>query len=81
MGLMKSIHSGLGYEKTFDKGFSIKTEAYYQYLYEVPVTVSPSAFSTINMGSGFARLPNKNCKLLGSKKKKTGAHEGPNGIN
>ena len=56
MGLMKSIHSGLGYEKTFDKGFSIKTEAYYQYLYEVPVTVSPSSFSMINMGSGFARL-------------------------
>ena len=56
MGLMKSIHSGLGYEKTFEKGFSIKTEAYYQYLYEVPVTVAPSAFSMINMGSGFARM-------------------------
>lgn len=56
MGLIKSIHSGLGYEKSFDKGFSIKSEAYYQYLYEVPVTVSPSSFSMINMGSGFARL-------------------------
>ena len=56
MGLMKSIHTGLGYEKTFNQGFSIKTEAYYQHLYQVPVTVSPSSFSIINMGSGFARL-------------------------
>lgn len=56
MGLMKSIHTGLGYEKVFNKGFSIKTETYYQYLYEVPVTVVPSSFSIINMGSGFSRL-------------------------
>tara|TARA_B110000459_G_scaffold51782_1_gene57695 strand:- start:6401 stop:8857 length:2457 start_codon:yes stop_codon:yes gene_type:complete len=56
MGFMKSIHSGLGYEKTFNKGFSVKTEAYYQYLYEVPVTVAPSSFSMINMGSGFSRI-------------------------
>ena len=56
MGLMKSIHTGLGYEKAFNQGFSIKTEAYYQHLYQVPVTVTPSSFSIINMGSGFARL-------------------------
>ena len=56
MGFMKSIHSGIGYEKTFEKGFSVKTEAYYQHLYEVPVTVSPSSFSMINMGSGFSRI-------------------------
>ena len=56
MGLMKSIHTGLGYEKAFNQGFSIKTEAYYQHLYQVPVTVAPSSFSIINMGSGFARL-------------------------
>lgn len=56
MGLMKSIHTGLGYEKTFNQGFSIKAEAYYQHLYQVPVTVAPSSFSIINMGSGFARL-------------------------
>jgi len=57
MGFMKSIHSGLGYEKSFAKsGLNIRTEAYYQYLYKVPVTVAPSAFSMINMGSGFARI-------------------------
>ena len=57
MGFMKSIHSGFGYEKSLAKmGLNIRTEAYYQYLYEVPVTVAPSAFSMINMGSGFARI-------------------------
>jgi len=56
MGFMRSVHSGLGYEKFFNQGFSIKTEAYYQYLYQVPVTIEPSSFSMINMGSGFARI-------------------------
>lgn len=56
MGFMKSIHTALGYEKSFGQGFSIRTETYYQYLYDVPVTVAPSSFSMINMGSGFARM-------------------------
>ncbi len=56
MGFMRSVHSGVGYEKFFGQGFSIKTEAYYQYLYQVPVTIAPSSFSMINMGSGFARI-------------------------
>lgn len=56
MGFTKSLHSGLGYEKFFGKGFSVRTEAYYQYLYNIPVTIAPSAFSMINMGSGFTRI-------------------------
>lgn len=56
MDFSKSIHSALGYEKTFGKGFNIKAEAYYQYLYNIPVTITPSAFSLINMGSGFQRF-------------------------
>ena len=56
MDFTKSIHSGVGYEKFFNKGFSIRTEAYYQYLYNIPVTIAPSAFSMINMGSGFTRI-------------------------
>ncbi len=56
MGFTKSFHSALGYEKNFKKGFQFKTEIYYQYLYEVPVTVQPSSFSMINQGSGFARF-------------------------
>jgi hypothetical protein len=56
MDFSKSIHSAIGYEKAFNKGFNIRTEAYYQYLYNIPVTVDPSSFSLINMGSGFARF-------------------------
>jgi hypothetical protein len=56
MGFMRSVHSGFGYEKFFGQGFSIKAETYYQYLYQVPVTIQPSSFSMINMGSGFARI-------------------------
>ena len=56
LGFTKSIHSGIGYEKSFNKGFNIKTEAYYQHLYNVPVSMTPSAFSMINVGSGFSRL-------------------------
>jgi hypothetical protein len=56
MDFTRSVHSGIGYEKFFNKGFSIRSEAYYQYLYNIPVTVQPSAFSMINMGSGFTRI-------------------------
>lgn len=56
MGFSRSLHTGIGYEKSFKQGLNIKTEAYYQYVYEIPVTVAPSAFSLINMGSGFARF-------------------------
>ncbi len=56
MDFTRSIHSGVGYEKAFKKSLTLKTEAYYQYLYNVPVTVVPSSFSLINMGSGFSRF-------------------------
>lgn len=56
MDFTKSIHTVLGYEKSFSKNFQVKTEVYYQSLYHVPVTIQPSAFSLINQGSGFARF-------------------------
>lgn len=56
MDFTKSVHSGIGYEKAFKNSLSLKMEAYYQYLYNVPVTEDSSAFSLINMGSGFARF-------------------------
>lgn len=56
MDFTRSIHSGIGYEKAFKKSMTLKTEAYYQYLYNIPVTVAPSSFSLINMGSGFSRI-------------------------
>ena len=56
MDFTRSLHTVFGYDKFFDKGFSIKTEAYYQHLYNVPVEVNASSFSMINMGSGFSRI-------------------------
>ncbi len=56
MDFTRSIHTGLGYEKAFKNKLNIRTEVYYQSIYNMPVTVTPSAFSLINMGSGFARF-------------------------
>lgn len=56
MDFARSIHSAIGYEKAFKKSLNMKIEAYYQYLYNIPVTEDSSAFSLINMGSGFARF-------------------------
>jgi len=56
MDFSRSIHTALGFEKSLPKGFNVRSEVYYQYLYNIPVTIKPSSFSLINMGSGFARF-------------------------
>lgn len=56
MDFMRSIHSVISYNAKISKSMQLKTEAYYQYLYDVPVTVQPSSFSMMNQGSGFARF-------------------------
>jgi hypothetical protein len=56
MDFTRSLHTGIGYEKSFNKGFNVRSEVYYQYLYNIPVTVIPSSFSLINMGGGFQRF-------------------------
>jgi hypothetical protein len=56
MDFSKSIHTAVAYEKFFNKSLQIKTEVYYQNLYNIPVTIAPSAFSVINMGGGFQRF-------------------------
>lgn len=53
---MKSIHSVIGYDQNISKGMRIKVEAYYQYLYNVPVEKKSSSFSVLNQGSGFSRF-------------------------
>lgn len=56
MDFSRSIHTVIAYEKAFKKSLNLKMEAYYQYLYNIPVTIDSSSFSLINMGSGFARF-------------------------
>ena len=51
--LAKSRHYILGYQYLPVPGLLLKTEAYYQYLYDVPVFPFPPYFSTINFDYGF----------------------------
>jgi hypothetical protein len=56
MDFVRSVHSVISFTTKIKKSMSFKTEAYYQYLYNVPVTAAPSSFSILNQGSGFARF-------------------------
>lgn len=56
MDFTKSIHTGIGYDAHLKKSWNIKTEVYYQHLYNLPVSVTPSHYSLINMGAGFQRF-------------------------
>ena len=56
MGLTKSEHLVLGYQRILGKHTYLKLETYYQHLYEVPVTTYASSFSLVNTGAGFSRF-------------------------
>ena len=56
MDMTKSIHLAGGYNKGFKNNMRVKTEVYYQHLYDVPVEIRPSSFSLVNQGSGFSRF-------------------------
>ncbi|MFZ1591582.1 MAG: TonB-dependent receptor, partial [Chitinophagales bacterium] len=56
VGFIRSFHSVLGYDQMLGKNFRLKMETYFQYLYDVPIEVQPSAFSLANEGSGFSRF-------------------------
>ena len=53
MGLSKSNHVVAGYHHRFNNHFRIKTEAYYQHLYNIPVRRRSPEFSMINTGDFF----------------------------
>lgn len=53
----RSIHATFGYELKNNKLWTIRAEAYYQRLYNVPVERDkPSSYSLLNAGADFARL-------------------------
>lgn len=56
IGLTRSLHHVISYDWFTAKNVHIKMEAYYQYLYEVPIDIYPSAFSLLNQGSGYDRF-------------------------
>jgi len=49
----KSIHLATGWDRQLNENMRIKIEAYYQYLYSVPVDEKPSHFSMLNTGADF----------------------------
>ncbi|MBN2610965.1 MAG: TonB-dependent receptor [Bacteroidales bacterium] len=49
----KSLHFVAGYDHNFLKEFRIKSEVYYQYLYDIPVESHSSLFSMANVGAEF----------------------------
>jgi hypothetical protein len=51
--LSKARHYVLGYQYRPNPGWLLKTEAYYQHLYDIPVYPFPPYFSTINFDYGF----------------------------
>lgn len=56
MDFSKSQHLVLGYDYFVTKFLKVKTELYYQYLWNVPVYMVPSSVSLLNRGSGFNRF-------------------------
>lgn len=56
MGLTRSHHLVASYQRKLKKNFNLRTEVYYQSLYNVPVESIPSSFSLLNQGSGFVRF-------------------------
>ncbi|MDP2384796.1 MAG: TonB-dependent receptor [Bacteroidota bacterium] len=49
----KSHHFVLGYDVLPVKDWRVKTEVYYQMLYNVPVSITPGSFSMLNAGASF----------------------------
>lgn len=56
LGFSKSQHAVLGYDYFMGRFFKIRTEAYYQYLWNVPVYKVPSSVSALNRGAAFNRF-------------------------
>lgn len=56
VGNIRSFQNVIGYDQTIGSHTRLKIETYYQYLYHVPVLVTPSSFSMVNQGSGFTRI-------------------------
>lgn len=56
LGFTRSVHVVSGLQRMLRNGMRLKTEVYYQYLFDVPVDKdSVSSFSLVNSGAGFSR--------------------------
>ena len=56
VGFIRSHHFVVGYDKVLSKDLRMKVEAYYQYLFDVPVeTRAGSSYSALDQGTGYSR--------------------------
>jgi hypothetical protein len=53
LDFMRSHHLVLGYDKSLGAQWRVKSEAYVQFLYDVPVEQQSSSYSVVNEGSDF----------------------------
>lgn len=53
LGFSRSAHAVLAYDRNFSRHMRLKAETYYQYLYEIPVTIAPGTYSGLNEGADF----------------------------
>ncbi|MEO0779452.1 MAG: TonB-dependent receptor [Bacteroidota bacterium] len=56
MGLNRSHHIVLGYDREFAHRMRLRVETYFQYLTNIPIDQSDGSYSLINSGAGFNRL-------------------------
>lgn len=57
MGFTRSHHLVAGYDKSLSRSIRMRMEAYYQYLFNIPIELhAGSSFSNINQGSSFSRV-------------------------
>lgn len=53
LSFMKSHHVVLAYDRRFGDNWRVKTEAYHQSLFDLPVDSDPSSYSVVNEGADF----------------------------
>ena len=57
LDLAKALHYVIGYDRNIGKDFHLKVEAYYQDLFDIPVSSDPiSDYSSLNQEDAFQRL-------------------------
>lgn len=49
----RAVHGIAAYDVNFGQNFRLKTEIYYQYIYNSPVKNTPNYFSVLNLGADF----------------------------
>ena len=52
----RAFHAVIGYDYTIREDLRLKSELYYQYLFDIPVQDTASAFSAVNFVGGFTNL-------------------------